>query len=110
MCNSGFISRFAASAARLFDIVRLKSSLRLGGEVWATILVATFSDARRFRALSTGKDRTERNDDMNDKTDRIIGILWLALGALLVGMILAAPVMREPRGTISATDYFGEGR
>ena len=47
---------------------------------------------------------------MNDKTDRIIGILWLALGALLVGMILAAPVMREPRGTISATDYFGEGR
>lgn len=35
-------------------------------------------------------------------------IMWLGLGALLIGLILAAPVMREPTGTITATDYFGD--
>jgi hypothetical protein len=34
-------------------------------------------------------------------------VLLLVLAALLLGPILAAPVMREPTGTITAADYFG---
>lgn len=45
-----------------------------------------------------------------DKERRVIGFLWLALGAFLVGLILAAPVMREPTHTISATAYFGDSQ
>lgn len=43
-----------------------------------------------------------------DRQRRIIGVLWLALGALLIGLIVAAPVMREPTGTMTATAYFGD--
>lgn len=34
---------------------------------------------------------------------RILGALWLLFGAFLVGMILAAPVMREPASYSTTT-------
>lgn len=46
---------------------------------------------------------------MNDKEIRIFAVCWFGLGAFLIGLILAAPVMREPTGTISAVNYFDGG-
>jgi hypothetical protein len=62
----------------------------------------------RFPPAKTGNERTTT---MGKNDQRILGILWLGFGALLVGMILAAPVMQQPaNGTISATNYFDGGR
>jgi hypothetical protein len=47
---------------------------------------------------------------MSKNERRVWNVLWLGFGALLVGTILAAPVMREPSGTISATAYFGNAQ
>jgi hypothetical protein len=42
-------------------------------------------------------------------SDTFAFLLFIATMAIPVGLILAAPVMRQPaNGTIAATDYFGD--
>jgi hypothetical protein len=39
-----------------------------------------------------------------------LALIYAATAAIPISLIVAAPVMREPTGTISATAYFGDER
>ena len=45
---------------------------------------------------------------MSKNETRLFAFLCFITAAIPIGLILSAPVMREPTGTISATDYFGD--
>lgn len=45
---------------------------------------------------------------MNDRDKTFTALLCAVPWLIPLGLILAAPVMREPNGTMSATAYFGE--